>query len=125
MNLKHFCFNVLKLKTLLFSDLEVSYKDNDIHSLIAFIVFCYSCRACLSDTPLTCCSLSATQGLCDGWQPDMTALRSLEHRTLMLQVVTPPDADSGFMRLTARLESKHDQVLTSLGSSAVLWTNCG
>lgn len=50
------------------------------------------------------------QGLCDGWQKDMSALRSLQHRTLMVQVLSPRDPDTGFMKLSARTDPKTDQV---------------
>ena len=40
----------------------------------------------------------------------MTSLTSLEHRTLMLEVMPPPDGESTFVRLSGRINNKAEQV---------------
>ncbi|XP_043222623.1 protein RRP5 homolog isoform X1 [Amphibalanus amphitrite] len=50
------------------------------------------------------------QALCDGWQPDMSSLTGLEHRTIMLEVMpAPADSESTFVRLSGRINYREEQ----------------
>ena len=40
----------------------------------------------------------------------MANLRDLQHRTLMLEVMPPPEDGTAFVRLSARINNKAEQV---------------
>ncbi|XP_037079098.1 protein RRP5 homolog [Pollicipes pollicipes] len=49
------------------------------------------------------------QALGEGWQADTTGLAALQDRTLVAEVASRPDPETGFVRLSARLSVRRDK----------------